>query len=310
MDRDWEGRAAQMTTTYRYLRLAMPVLALMLAASVAIQVFSPTENCWLGSISAYYYTSARGVFVATLCCIGTCLFVYKGGSDREDAALNVSGALAFLVAFIPTPLAGVMDGPEPVCKRSNVPTPEQLRAALDNNVWAALVGGIVVALAYVVLRRTLPDGPGPGRPRLTTVVGTCSAVALCVVLYVGWPEEVIAHGHGVSAILLFVGVIAMVLFNAFPTLAGQPHDATSPAFRTLYLGVLAAMGVAAVAIGVPLVAGVWDNGLFWLEGSLIASFATFWVLQTIEHWTPGTSGPAQDDGRRTSTPASQAPSTS
>ena len=41
-------------TTYRYLRITMPVLVVILGTSVIYQVFAPTaDDCWLGSISAY-----------------------------------------------------------------------------------------------------------------------------------------------------------------------------------------------------------------------------------------------------------------
>ena len=90
-------------TTYRLLRIAMLVLVIMLATAVIYQIFRPEPDCWLGSISAYYYTSARAVFVVALCAIGACLVAYRGNTPSEDLALNVSGFLAFVVAFIPTP---------------------------------------------------------------------------------------------------------------------------------------------------------------------------------------------------------------
>lgn len=56
-----------------------------------------------GSMSAYYYSPAmRDVFVGGLVAVGLCLVLYKGFSAREDWALNLGGALAVLVAMVPT----------------------------------------------------------------------------------------------------------------------------------------------------------------------------------------------------------------
>ena len=77
----------------------MVVVIVMLFAAIFID--SVPTDCWQGSISAYYYTAARNVFVATLCCLGIMLIVYKGSNDTEDVLLNLAGTLAFFVAFVP-----------------------------------------------------------------------------------------------------------------------------------------------------------------------------------------------------------------
>ena len=86
--------------TYRYLRGGIPVMMVLLAAALIIERAGAT--CWQTSISAYYFTSAHGVFIAALCAIGTMLIVYKGSRDTEDVLLNLAGILAFVVAVVPT----------------------------------------------------------------------------------------------------------------------------------------------------------------------------------------------------------------
>ena len=50
--------------TYRYLRGTMIALLLLLLISVGYQWWWETgHSCWLGSISAYYFTPVRTVFV-------------------------------------------------------------------------------------------------------------------------------------------------------------------------------------------------------------------------------------------------------
>src|SRR5688572_21522068 len=54
------------------------------------------------SMSGYYHTPMRDVFVGVLVAIGFLLYVYKGFSDRENWVLNAAGFLAAGVAMFPT----------------------------------------------------------------------------------------------------------------------------------------------------------------------------------------------------------------
>lgn len=58
------------------------------------------------SMSQYYHTPMRNVFVGTLMSIGFVLFLYQGFSDLERRVLNAGGFLAIGVALIPTAPAG------------------------------------------------------------------------------------------------------------------------------------------------------------------------------------------------------------
>jgi hypothetical protein len=113
-----------------------------------------------------------------------------------------------------------------------------------------------------------------------------AAVVVSAAVFAIWPDQVVAHGHGAAAIALFAGVAAMMAMNAFPQLVGKSPDATPAPFRSLYSATFAMMLAALVFIGVPLLLGQWETGLFWLEASLILLFAAFWVVQTVEHWRP------------------------
>ncbi len=59
------------------------------------------------SISAYYYTSMRDVFVGSLCAIGVFLLSYRGYERADDVAGNFACVFAVGVALFPTsPPAG------------------------------------------------------------------------------------------------------------------------------------------------------------------------------------------------------------
>src|SRR6266705_2138388 len=86
--------------TYRYLRIGMIGAVVLLAVSIAIE--RSKVSCWQTSISAYYYTPVRAIFVGTMIAVGLVLIVYKGRRPGEDVCLNFAGMLAPVVAVAPT----------------------------------------------------------------------------------------------------------------------------------------------------------------------------------------------------------------
>ncbi|WP_130388544.1 hypothetical protein [Kribbella sp. VKM Ac-2569] len=70
--------------TYRYLRMAMPAMIVLLAAALVIEWAKTDPHCLQTSISAYYYTPVRAIFVGSLITIGVCMVVLKGNTEPED----------------------------------------------------------------------------------------------------------------------------------------------------------------------------------------------------------------------------------
>ena len=54
------------------------------------------------SISAYYYTSMRDVFVGTLAAIGVFLFCYRGPDKQDNVLTNIAGLCAIGIGLFPT----------------------------------------------------------------------------------------------------------------------------------------------------------------------------------------------------------------
>ena len=54
------------------------------------------------SISAYYYTSMRDVFVGVLAAIGVFLFCYRGPDKKDNFWTNVAGLCAVGIGLFPT----------------------------------------------------------------------------------------------------------------------------------------------------------------------------------------------------------------
>ena len=59
-----------------------------------------------GSISSYYHTGMRNIFVGILCAIALFMFAYKGYDQRDAMAGKLACIFALGVAFFPTSVSG------------------------------------------------------------------------------------------------------------------------------------------------------------------------------------------------------------
>lgn len=96
------------------LAFGFPILLIAVAAVI--------NNCEIiqNSISAYYHTISRNIFVGSICSIAFCLFAYKGYSPLDNLLANLASILALGVAFFPTSISE--------------PFTDCLDAALDNGM--------------------------------------------------------------------------------------------------------------------------------------------------------------------------------
>ncbi|MEJ2858397.1 MULTISPECIES: hypothetical protein [unclassified Saccharothrix] len=260
------------TQTYLALRFAMLLLAALLLISIGVQVVADSF-CVLQSISAYYHTAVRGVFVGALCAIGACLIVYRGNLDRENVLLDYSGFMAFLVAFVPTEF-------DRTCTADGTPTPDNpgLSDAVANNVLSVLLVAVIAAVAAWRVRMLRPD---PGAP-LTAFAKRTLLVTLCLlviggVVFFTEPDLVLRYGHAVAAVLLFAGIIAVVWYNAADFAAKRGVGLWWNRYTVMAVA-MAATVVACVAlylVGVP-------YAVLIVEALLIAEFGVFWGMQTAE----------------------------
>lgn len=88
-----------------FLGLALP-FALVAGENLRDRFLSESAEVgrWIveGSISAYYHTGMREVFVAILSALGIFLLCYKGPQMWDVLAAKIAGAFALLVALFPT----------------------------------------------------------------------------------------------------------------------------------------------------------------------------------------------------------------
>lgn len=259
--------------TYLALRFAMLLLTAMLAISIVLQVVVADSFCVLESISAYYHTAARNVFVGALCAIGVCLIVYRGNIDEENVALDYSGFMAFVVAFVPTEY-------DRACTAADVPSPADpgLADAAANNVLAVLVIALVAALAAWRVPWLRPEDGAP-LSRFATSAVTVTLVLLVAGFLIFFLQRdlFVRNGHATAAVLLFAGIIVVVGLNARDFAAKRGVSL----WWNRYTVMAAAMTVSVVGSVVLYLFGV-PYAVLVVEALLIAEFAVFWGMQTAE----------------------------
>jgi hypothetical protein len=87
--------------SYKNMRKCVGILAMLLPVLTmgGYMLLGAHQIIFLDSISEYYYTLMRDVFVGTLCMVGLFLFAYKGYDDMENRVFNVAAILCILIAF-------------------------------------------------------------------------------------------------------------------------------------------------------------------------------------------------------------------
>ena len=267
--------------TYRYLRVALVALVVLLFSAVAIEWWSTGPSCLQPSISAYYYTPVRAVFVGVLVTMGVCLIALKGNTEVEDVLLNFAGMLAPGVAFVPTAASGQ-------CRSVPVGAAE-VGATVANNMQALFVTGLLVAAVVVVIARRDVAGAALGTwDRIGILVTAAVLVGGAVWFYVA-RDSFVAHAHGAAAVPMFLALVAVVWANARDVheSVAVRGESTRMRFVRVYQGIAAGM---LLALGATVALSLLTRStslVFWVEVVLITLFGAFWVVQTAELWSKG-----------------------
>lgn len=260
--------------TYSGLRLGMVLLVVMLLTSVGAVIVA--QGHWLESISAYYYTPARAVFVGALCAIGASLIIYRGSTAVENVLLDFAGFLSFVVAFVPTDF-------DEACAYCTGLASADVSAAITNNLIALLLTGAASIVAWLLVRGELDtDEEMTTSARISMVVSSIALVG-AVVFFIINPDEVEASGHDVAAGFFFLFVFIVVSLNALGFQQSQPPDSQSlKRVAGNRYGLIAISMLVSAAVLFFLVRPRFDHWIFVLEALLIGEFAVFWIAQTLE----------------------------
>lgn len=252
--------------TYYGLRVGLVVLAVGLFCGIVVQLV--TAGCMQDSISAYYYTPVRPVFIAALCAVGALLIIYRGNTAGENALLNLAGFLAIVVSFVPTGFGVDARG----CAAVDI---ADKSAAITNNIITLLVAAVLAVLASRLKFGAIDSAGADTRTASRWSFGAALIVTiLLIVTFIADLPLFLARAHMASAILFFAAILAVIKLNA---------NAAQHPYRLLYnVFFWGSIGLGLALITARLALPGFRTVVFWLETVGILGYTGFWALQTVE----------------------------
>lgn len=282
--------------THRYLRLSLVFIVFALLLSVLIQTivvsWQPLALGWepLPSISHYFYTPARSIFVGALFAASLALLALSG-RDRATTLLDISAVFAPVIAIVPTGLANRQRIGGFECPDNFECVPVELLGDMRLGIAVYVVVVIVSVITMAVIRARTH---APNRSaRAVSIIAVTTAVALAALAFAPalnesfpfnfWP----VHSIHFVVTLLFFGVFAAVpiLYAGGPLEPGETPP--TPRQRSIYRWISGLLITDLVLLGVALLFrqafGETPVVLFGEAVALIL-FATFWWVQTFQGW--------------------------
>lgn len=268
-------RSTSTHRTYRYLRLSLLAVVVLLGVAVGVQLIGGTT---LPSISASYYTPARNAFVGGLCAVSLALLALSGRSI-EQALLDLAALLAPVIAFVPVPIrVGDVAGAG-ACDTACLPP--AAAADLDAGMTTLAVLAPVLLAGAVVLaliQHTLARG-------LAVTFAVMAALVAAVVLW--WrlsPDSFARSAHYAATVGFFLLIAAVAVLAAVRPAAASRRRRTG--LRAVYSVVAVGIVGTLVFLLVAVLQGRTGGTSLVLIGESVALglFAVFWLAQSVEFW--------------------------
>lgn len=272
--------------SYRYLRVSVVAVALLLGIALVLEIgWGGRER--FGSISGYYYSPVRSIFVGALLAIGPALIAIKGRAGWEDTMLDLAGMLAPVVALVPAPLPDSRDDVECAAGVARC-IPAEFVPSVENNITAiAVLGAVALVFAWFSAGAHL-------RRQASTRYGLAAAGAvwaLFVVVFLAAPDVFMTVAHYAAAIPFFVLIAGVAYLNGRRAPSRRNVTVLTPdeygrSYRTISGLMILTLVLSGGYLGLTSVTGAepWFATLAVVEGVLLALFVAFWVLQTAENW--------------------------
>lgn len=214
-----------MLWTYYGLRVGLAAIGFALPV-VLLAAGAVLHDVWLEpSISAYYHSppkplwlTPRDIFVGGLLAAGTCLYLYKGYSNKENIALNWAGVFAVFVALLPTAATGQPGG-------------------LVSTLHGASAVLFFMCIAYVSLVRSrdtlhlLPPARRPHYERLYTSTGVAMLASPAAAVVLSFALEPTSPS---STVTFWVEAFGVWSFAAYWTVKTREMRESSAERRALH----------------------------------------------------------------------------
>lgn len=160
---------------YLFLRRAIGFLGIALPFVLVFGKVLVDGGGLLNSISGYYYSGMRDVWVGTMCAIGVFLLSYRGYGRVDDIAGNIAAVAAVGVALFPTTPAGG--------------SPTDVIIGTLHLGFAAVFFLTLAFFCLVLFTKSDKENPGsrkPARNRLYVASGVVILVCLAFIVLCSW----------------------------------------------------------------------------------------------------------------------------
>jgi hypothetical protein len=151
------------------------------------------------SLSAYYFTQARDVFVGLLFITGTLLLTYKGYDKTDSILANISGASAIGIALFPTNMG---DGSNACSLSSPYDMP------LAHYICAAIFFISLIVFSLFIFTKTDPnEEPTPEKIKRNKVYKICGYIMVLTLVLMAankFISKEISQFFGLQNIFTFV----------------------------------------------------------------------------------------------------------
>lgn len=141
----------ELIVSYLFLRQAVGWIGTLLPIVLLVGNAASSTVPRPDSVSGYYYTDMRNVFVGALCALGVFLVAYKGYDDVDLWITNIAGFGAIGVAFCPTKPAVCTPTGTQACPASSV-TQLSTSQQVVGDVHVAFAAVTFIALGLMALR--------------------------------------------------------------------------------------------------------------------------------------------------------------
>lgn len=256
------------------LLLRLFAVAPLLFLAVALVIDFSSRGSFLDSISAYYGSPVRDVFVGSLVAVGIVYVVYRGSTDLEDRALDLAGFFVVIVALVPYNYETMLEA----MAMANMAGESMI--ARRTLFWVLVAWIMIAALFYSVQlrwrKRVAPAFTGKSQliQVLSSVVWTGFVAFALVWLIAGQPFATL---HFVAAVLVILCLIVVVAMHAFRYEDEQMEPRKQSGLKLVYTAIAAWM-FAGLVLGAVLYAFGNNSWVFITEVVEIGAFVAFWVI--------------------------------
>ena len=201
---------AEFVISYLTLRKAIGYLGILMPIVVRLGAYLFEGIPSTDSISAYYYTGMRDVFVGTLFANGVFLFCYRGPDTQDNVLTNIAGLSAIAIGLFPMdPVYNhiILD------KFPGINNPDCYQNQGPRGFHIYAVGTFFIILSYLaIFRFTKPSQPQitkqkKSRNKVYIVCGIVMLINLGAIVFIKatskatsifWPETIAIVAFGIA----------------------------------------------------------------------------------------------------------------